>query len=97
MTHDKVRQDFEAYMAKDFPKLMERSDDDAVRCARLLWTGYQARDAEIREKLESEGVKEGVAWEIEGATSRWPIDGETRETAAAKQSKAAITKILRVI
>lgn len=112
MTHDKVRQDFEAFHVKQFGwdiTRPEHYEDVRVKERYLVWkAGRAAERAEIREKLGSEATLKGVAYALAleaGAVGTYILqDGETgAETERCESdfslddAKAAITKILEVI
>ena len=116
MTHDKVRQDFEAHytLHRHYTPVWfeQNADGDYVReSGQLLFNGFKegraAERAEIREKLESEGVEETIATALinglrfhKGCTTAVTgtlamLDDDARSYKA--EAKAAITKILEVI
>lgn len=105
MTHDKVRQDFEAWAKRVSLNLFRNRPEDLKYWhydTEMAWQGYQAARAEIREKLESEGVAEEVTPAIKEARTAGFKDCCSCNTAhctfdASALSKAAITKILEVI
>lgn len=107
MTNDKVKQDFGAAYSSgdticDAMSLARRDDGEykqalARLCYKWFIKGRAAERAEIREKLESEGVR----WFAELARSEFMSDNSDSipdlPIRKSEAMKAAITKILEVI
>lgn len=105
MTHDKVRQDFEANPAfkyMDFALDKDAWGREKYKHSHIqaLFDGYQAgraaERAEIREKLESDGVVEAVKQSVVLGEDEIGCDVYLNDI-EAKQVIAAITKVLEVI
>ena len=111
MTHDKVRQDFEAWAKFEFLSIERFGETYKDVGTHYAWKAYQAGRAaertEIRKKLEGEGVVETVATALinglrfhKGCTTAVTgthamLDDDAESYKA--EAKAAITKILEVI
>ena len=96
MTNDKVRQDFEAWYYAEYGikagvfSLGTYHNRTTQRSFEAYQAGRAAERAEIREKLESDAISEGIVIVLDRH-----VIGGTRQFRIA--AKAAITKILEVI
>jgi len=109
MTNDKVRQDFEAWYYAEYGikagvfSLGTYHNRTTQRSFEAYQAGRAAERAEIREKLESEGVEVAAARELyknaaNGNARAIPFEQSCEERLRwLFQAKAAITKILEVI
>ena len=109
MTHDKVRQDFEAWYYAEYGikagvfSLGTYHNRTTQRSFEAYQAGRAAERAEIREKLESEGVTEDIAsvmnpyWFEDNAEGEFPEQVEQKKRLWRSYARKAITKILEVI